>query len=143
MLEIAGLQLGTFFQFLAAMFSGGTFAAVLAFYVRNRQISVNAEATLRTHFGAELTRLAGEVERGLERQLKCEAREESLRKRVRDLEASDIEKQREIEGLKRQIAQYSANKLLELEGNGRPSQKAPDAAASAPRVQEITGKGEQ
>lgn len=138
MLEIFGIPFGSISSLLITIFSGGTFAAVLTYVVRNRAITVGAEETLRTHFGAELKRLAEEAERAAERQLRCEEREEQLRDRVRELEKSDEAKGREIDGLKRQIARYSSDKLMILEDRGCPSDAAPEAVKSAKRVKTIT-----
>jgi hypothetical protein len=143
MLEILGFEVGTLSQALTALFSGGIFAAVLSFVVRNRQISVNAEQVLRTHFGEELKRLAEEAERAAQRQLKCEDREEQLRKRVRDLEKSNAAQGEEIKGLKRQIARYSSDRLLVLEDRGCPSDAAPEAVKSARRVKTILEGGDK
>jgi hypothetical protein len=143
MLEAFGIPFGTVAQLLIVIFSGGTFAAVLTYVVRNRAITVGAEETLRTHFGAELKRLAEEAERAAQRQLKCEDREEQLRKRVRDLEKSNAAQGEEIKGLKRQIARYSSDRLMILEDRLCPTDKAPEAVKSARRVKAITERDDK
>jgi hypothetical protein len=46
----------------------------------------------------------------------------------------------ELKGLHRQIANYSADRLIIMEHSGaQPSEKAPEASASARRVKDITG----
>lgn len=117
MIEAFGVGLGTVFQLLTTIFSGGIFAVLTTFYVRNRKLSLDAEATLRTHFGDELKRLTSQVH-------DCEAD----KRRMWD----------EINALKDQLRQYSADRVIAL---GEPgAAMAPHAAASAPRVKMIVDK---
>lgn len=119
MIEMYGTNLGTVFQLLTTLFSGGILAAILTFLVKWRALSIGAEQTLRTHFGEELKRLTQQVH-------DCEKDKRLLWE--------------EIAGLKRQIVERSVDELLILEGH-RPSEAAPHAAASAPRVKRILGEG--
>jgi hypothetical protein len=98
-----------------------------------RKLSTGEAGDIRDHYAKELTRYADEVERVIRRQLECETRERALRDRVMTLED-------EITGLKRQIAERSADRLMVLDGR-TPSESAPHAAASAERVKKIVENG--
>jgi chromosome condensin MukBEF ATPase and DNA-binding subunit MukB len=85
-------------------------------------------------FHQEIARLEIRVEKTEKRASDCEERESELRKRLATAED-------EIRGLQRQIANYSAETMLELKRVGCPATKAPFATAAAERVKNITGDG--
>jgi biopolymer transport protein ExbB/TolQ len=144
---------GTLAQWLIALFSGATFAAVLKFTLGWRGQSLDTDEKIRDHYSKEVLRLTARLD-DLNKVFRDEMQsmEEHYRKM---LDASDhrheecqkdrdsmrqemIEMHEEIAGLKRQIAQYSSNRLLVLENGSRPSSVAPDATKSASRVQRVT-----
>lgn len=127
MIHLFGAELGSILQLITTLFSGGILATLLAFYVRNRQVSVNAEATLRTHFGEELRRLTASVH-------DCEEDKRRMRIEIQALHE-------EVTGLKRAIASNSADRLAILEAGTCPSDVAPHAVASVDRVRKITKGG--
>lgn len=134
MLEVFGIEIGTISQALSAVFSGGIFAAILTFLVRWRRLSIDAEQMLRTHFGEELERLSNAA-------IESDRRHEECEDAKRGLRAELDEMHEEMRGLKRQISQYSADKLIILEERGCPSDKAPHSVESARRVRGMTGEG--
>jgi hypothetical protein len=97
---------------------------------------VKSEATDRDwlRFHQEIARLEERVEKAEARAAGCEDRERELRNRLATAED-------EIRGLQRQIANYSAETMLELKRVGCPATKAPLATESAERVKNITGGG--
>lgn len=131
MIELFGVSLGTFFQLLTAIFSGGILGVLATFYVRNRKLTLDAAAVLRVHYADELERLARRADESDQRHEECELSKRDLRKELDALHD-------ELRGMKRQIAEYSADKLLLLEDRGCPSDVAPHAVASARRVKDIT-----
>lgn len=123
MIEAFGVGLGTFFQLLTTVFSGGIFAAILTFFVKWRGMSLTAEATLRTHFGDELKRLAQNVH-------DCEEDKRLMRAEINALHD-------EVRGLTDQLRMYSTDRLLRLEAStARPSETAPHAVAAAQRLRD-------
>lgn len=155
----------TLAQWLIALFSGGTFAAVLTFVIKWRGQTIDKDETLREHYAKldteirdhyakQVAELRAEraadsaeyakVEKHLRdmcadsdrRHEECEANRRAMRKEMDGMHD-------EIRGLKRQIPEASANKLLVMEGSPgpKPSDTAPDAAASAVRVKRITENG--
>lgn len=134
---------------------GGVFALVGLWWRRDialRKISSSEAGDLRDHYAEELgsVRLervsdreeALKVERHLREMIQLSDRrhEECENARVEDRKER-ARMQEDIDGLKRQVPEASANMLLVLEGNGKPSEVAPHAAASAERVKKITGDG--
>lgn len=137
-LNIVGLLLG-----------GTALGAILHYRLGMRKLTVEDEADQRDDYAVELAALRNERRQDREDALKIE-------KHLRDMiELSDTrhaecedsrramrvevdEMHAEIAGLKRQIPEVSADALLKLEGNGKPSETAPHAAAAAARVKKIT-----
>jgi chromosome segregation ATPase len=97
---------------------------------------VKSEAADRDwdRFHAEIARLEERVEKAESRAAGCEEREREVRTRLAHAED-------EIRGLQRQIANYSAETMLELKRVGCPATKAPHATESAERVKNITEGG--
>lgn len=142
---------GTIPQQVTAVSASGLFVSMLGILAKlmlgKGQLINASEADIRDHYAEELAALRKEraddkaefarVERHLRdmasesdrRHSECEsARAEDRRERSR--------MQDEIDGLKRQVPELSADKLMRLEG--KPSEIAPHAAASAERVKKIT-----
>lgn len=124
MIEVFGTQIGTIAQVVTMIFGGGIFGVMVTSYVKNKEVTKNAEHHLRTHFGNELSRLAQQVR-------DCEADKTMMRREINAMHD-------EISGLKRQISNYSADRMIVMEGRHCPSDIAPEAAASARRVKDIT-----
>lgn len=132
---------------LAAIFSGSGLVAILTFVTRWRGMSIDSEAQLRADLAKELGVMRQHM-RDLEahyrsmledsdrRHEECQLDRDKLRDRLAESDRRVQHLEDEITGLKRQIAQYSANRLTELEG--KPSERAPEATKSAPRVRRIT-----
>jgi uncharacterized coiled-coil DUF342 family protein len=146
-------------QWLIALFSGGTFAAVLGFLIRWRGQTLSSEEQIRKHFADEGRALREKLNRqdehliAVEKHLRemvhaSDRRADESDRRHEECEAARQELRQElaamhdeIAGLKRQIAHYSANQLVILQDR-HPSDAAPEAAASAERVQKITNGDE-
>ncbi len=130
MIEAFGVQWGTALQLLTTIFSGGLLAAVLTFMVRNRQISINAEEVLRTHFGAELARLKANAIESDGRHEECEKAKRQLRREL-DLMHD------EIRGLRDQIRTQASDRVIALERSGaEPSDHVADSAYRVKRIVE-------
>lgn len=129
MFELFGVNWGTPLQFITAVFSGGIFGVLATFYVRNRKITVNAEETLRTHFGEELKRLAESAKESDRRHNECEAAKSELRRELDKMHE-------EIIGLRAQIRSQAVDRVLLLEE--RCAQPSPAVADAARRVKNIT-----
>jgi dsDNA-specific endonuclease/ATPase MutS2 len=124
---------------LAALFSGATLIGVLTFITRWRGQSIGSEEKLREDMGRELGALRKqllELERHYRDMLResdrrheeCQTDRTRLQERVRHLE-------NEVNGLHRQIARYSSERVLELD-NDCPSAKV---VAAARRVKDNNG----
>jgi hypothetical protein len=136
--EFLGIQLGTFAQVLTMLFSGGIFGVLASFYLKNRALTIDAAKVLREHYAAELKRLTDHAIESDKRHEECESAKRQLR--------IELDKMHdELEGLHRQIARYSSDNLMILESSSKPkpSEIAPDAVDSAPRVRKIVGRGEK
>lgn len=133
-------------QWLSAIFTGGIFLGVLRFILGWRSQSLNSEEAIRDHYANEVAALRKEraadhaqfisVEKHLRTMLhESEQRHEECQLDRDELRRQVVQLQGELDGIKRQISQYSADKLLILEDRtGLPSKRAPDATASASRV---------
>lgn len=135
--------------------SGGVVALLVTLVKRGVQMRglENADvADIRTHWATELKALRDRQDsadrRDAEREKSYAAALKLAEERWQESSArhAECEEQRsklfdELAGLKRQIAQYSANRLLILE-DGPPGASAPDAMASAKRVKDI-GNGDK
>lgn len=142
MIEAFGVQWGTLFQLLTTLFSAGIFGVIATFYVNNRKLTLDAAKVLREHYAIELERLNTRANDSDDRHERCEADKRLLRRELDDMHQERADDRAEINGLKIQISRYSANKLMILEGsNTRPSDVAPEAVASAPRVIGYTTEG--
>lgn len=139
-------------QWLTALFTGG---GLFWFIIQWRGQSMSSEEQIRDHYAKEVKILRDRVDAKDEqfvrierhwrtmlqeeerRHEECRQDREALRDRVTTLE-------NELTGVKRQIADYSSDRLMVLEGatggGTKPSDVAPHAAASAPRVKHITRK---
>jgi hypothetical protein len=115
---------GTLPQWISAAGIGTLVWAFVWRHVGLKKIAAEADAGLRTHFGEELGRLSASVR-------ECEADKRAMRKELNEVHD-------ELTGLKRQMADYSADKLAILEQRGCPSEVAPHAVASIERVKKIT-----
>ena len=113
MIELFGVELGSIFQMLAALFSGGLFISMLTFINKWRSASISAEALLRTHFSDQLKSLEARWTEGEERHKQCLNDRDELRKRVRELEDH-------LEGVYRMLVQTSAEKVIELSDSFPP-----------------------
>ncbi len=140
---------GTLPQWLAAIFSGSVLAAVLTFITRWRGQSIGSDEKLRDHYAQEVARLSEKLvgqtatfreqmqtmenhyrqllQDSDERHEACQQDRDKLRLEINEMHA-------EIAGLKRQIARYSSDNLVVLEGSDL---KAPEATKSAKRVKRI------
>jgi chromosome segregation ATPase len=139
--------------------SAGIVTLVGLFFRRDvalRKISSSEAGDLRDHYAEELKALREKLnsqeqhftsmekhwremlEASDHRHEECEKARQAMRRELSDMHD-------EIAGLKRQISITSANKLIELEGNGapRPSEVAPHATASAARVKDIAKNGDK
>lgn len=125
-------------QLVTALCTAGTFGAVLTFVIRWRGQTLGAEKNIRDHYAEEVERLRtalGNIEEHYRRMLddsdrrhaECQRDRDDLRKEVTRL-------QEEVRGLRDQIREYSADKLLRLESMPRPSERAPHATAAAHRL---------
>lgn len=134
---------------LAGLLLGGTaLGVILKYRLGMRKLAVGEAGDQRDDYAAELAALRAERRQDREDALKIEKHlrtmiEESDR-RHEECEAARREMRiemdgmhAEIAGLKRQVPEVSADKLLVLEGNGKPSDTAPHAVASAGRVKKI------
>lgn len=126
---------GTIPQQVTAVSATGLFVSmlgILAKLVLGKGHLANIDkADVRDHLVQEVERLTERLDIAEDKLRACDEREEALRSRLRKAED-------DIAGLKRQIPEISANKLLVLEGRGeKPSEIAPESAASAPRVKRI------
>lgn len=130
----------------------GLFYAILRFGLRWRDQSLGAEANIRDHYAKEVAALREQVMREsaeftkVEQHLRamiqdsdrrheeCESSRRIMRREIDDLHA-------ELRGLKLQVSQYSADKLVELEQTAppgeKPSDKAPLSVEAAQRVKDI------
>lgn len=117
-------QFNMLLNIATVVFTGGVFGVLLRHRYGMRGLANAEAADIRNHYAEEL-------ERVIARQHACEEREQELRKRVSELED-------ELAGIKRQIARYSSEQLLILDDERPPSDRAPDAVASAGRVKRIT-----
>ena len=123
---------GTIPQWITAGALISLLGVVLKYRLGLRKIIQVDSADIRDHYALEVERLVKRVADAEARQHECEEREGRLRNRVRELE--DM-----VDGLKRQLIAYSADKLLVMEGT-KPSDIAPEATASASRVKSHTEK---
>lgn len=164
-------------QWLIAVFSGGTFAAVLGFIIKWRGQTLNSDDQIRRLMAEELDRVRksyseeaerlresynAEVKRLTDKLDKKDEAFERVEKHWRDmLDSSDrrheeCEEARrelrdeleemhvEIRGLKVQIVEASAGKVVLLEGNGghpKPSEVAPHSLAAAKRLKAASDEG--
>lgn len=133
--------------------SGGIVTLVGLFMRRDialRKLSSTEAGDLRDLYAKELAAVRAERGQDREEALRVEKhlrdmvemsdkRHEECEIARRDMRAEMDDMHAEINGLKRQIPAASADKLLVLEG--RPSETAPLAAASASRVKTITENG--
>jgi septal ring factor EnvC (AmiA/AmiB activator) len=127
--------MGTVPQWISAAALVSLLGVIFKYRLGVKQLINVDTADIRDHYAEELKRKTDEIERVEQRQHACEAREQALRERVRELED-------ELAGIKRAIAQYSADRMIVLEDRPRPpSETTPDAAASAPRVKRIVEAG--
>lgn len=110
-----------------------------------RKQGLENQADIRDHYADEVTALRAHmatmeghwrsmVKSSDERHAECERDRKILRDEIHDLQ--DM-----VRGFRRQLAQYSTDRLMELEGLC-PSDKAPEAAASAERVRRIVEGGD-
>lgn len=143
---------------VAGLLLGGTALGVVLRYKLGRQkIAAADEADIRDHYAEELAAVRAErlldrenwmrLEKHLRealslsdrRHAECEAARQSLRQELDEMHRDRQKDREEIDGMKIQLKRYSADTLLVLEGSGeKPSEVAPHATASAPRVKKIT-----
>jgi len=133
-------------QIITAIFSGGTFAAVLGFVIKWRGQSLSSEEQIRDHYAGEVARLANRLDdkdeayRKLEGHLRemlaesdrmhaeCLRDRDALNRRVKELEVN-------VRGLEDNLRQASASKVVALD----PPQ-APEATKAAKRTLENGAK---
>lgn len=146
---IAGQSfLGTLPQWIAAAASAGIFGALLKFGLGWRSQTLNEDENLRKHYAEELQRLTKKLdEKSGDFSAKMQVMEDHYRKLLDDSDRRHDECQKdrdnlrremndmhdEIAGLKRQIARYSADRVVLLGEDNY----APEAKRSAQRVRKI------
>lgn len=120
MITVGGVPLGSIASIITAVAGTGLLGALLPFVLGYRKVSLDAEGLLRTHFSETLRDMQGKldaaderIELAATRQRACEAREEKLRDRVRELEDH-------LEGVYRMLVQTSAEKVIEMGENFPP-----------------------
>ena len=145
---------GTLPQWIAALSGAGIFAALLRFGLGWRGQTLGSDENIRTHYAEEIKRLTSKLDERHEeyrqemqsleshyramiedsdrRHEECQVDREKLRREMNDMHD-------EIAGLKRQIARYSADRMVLL-GDDPYS---PEARKSAPRVRRIVDKEEK
>lgn len=114
MIHIFGYPIGNLAQVIMAVSGTGLLGVLLPFLLGYRKVSLDAEGLLRTHFAETLKELQDKldkaderIEASAKRQRDCEDREQSLRKRVRELEDH-------LEGVYRMLVQTNSEKVIEM-----------------------------
>lgn len=144
--------LGTLPQWLTLGGVSGIIGIVLRYRLGSQKLSNADEADIRDHYAQEVAAMREKLDRQethfqlLEKHLRemiaaSDQRAEESDRRHAECEAARQAMRREIDGmhdeirgLKRQIPEVSADKLLILEG--KPSEVAPHSTAAAKRIKE-------
>ena len=123
---------------LAALFSGGALATILAFVTRWRGQSIGSEERLRQDMARELEAMRAQMreleshyrrmlEASDKRHEECEKDRTALRRELNAMHE-------EIKGLRSQIRAQATDRVMEMEQNPPP---APHSRAAAHRVKNI------
>jgi hypothetical protein len=143
-------------QWISAFASSGLFIGVLTFVLKWRGQSIGSDAALREDMANELEAMRRRDDERAASFMKLEShwremleasdrRHDECEEARRELRRELDKMHDEIRGLRVQIREASTDRVILLEGNGhgnghKPSDIAPHAAASAPRVKRITRK---
>lgn len=138
-------QINMLLNVVGILLGGGALGIVLRYINRRAEIHNQDEANIRDHYAGELKALREKLDsqeehfRAMEkhwremleasdrRHQECEEARQALRREIDKMHA-------ELTGLKRQISEYSADKMIELVERSCPAQDAPHSVAAAKRV---------
>lgn len=136
---------------LVGIILGGTALGVILRYSQGMRGLRDAEsANIRDHYAKEVERLTQKLDRQTHNfhELEKHWREmlEASDHRHEECEKARAESRAEMDamhdqlrGLKDQLKQYSADTLIMLERNGKPSQSAPESLKAAERIKKLSG----
>lgn len=133
-------QLNVVLNILTLILGAGGLGIILKYRLGTRKLDLDSEEAIRDHYAKEVAALRQQMlvleqhyrnmlDASDRRHEDCQIDRDRLRDRVRELE-------KHVEGLERQISQYSADRLIVLERLAPPSESAPHSLASAHRIKD-------